>query len=108
MGLVDAIRGLTRSPAFKFIIIIILILALAIPLLFVYLMVKERAQYAASAKAEIGRAWGGEQSVRGPFIIVPTVRLRLDARGNPRSSAPWCSRRVHRHHRAGQSLPVNS
>lgn len=76
MGLVDAIRSMTRSPAFKFIIIIVLILALAIPLLFVYLMVKERAQYAASAKAEIGRAWGGEQSIRGPFIIVPTVRER--------------------------------
>ncbi|MGI9479678.1 MAG: cell envelope integrity protein CreD [Hyphomicrobiaceae bacterium] len=76
MGLVDAIRGLMRSPAFKFVVIIILILALAIPLLFVYLMVKERAQYAASAKAEIGRAWGGEQSLRGPFIMVPTVRER--------------------------------
>ena len=74
MGLVDAIRGLMRSPAFKFIVIIVLILALAIPLLFVYLMVKERAQYAAAAKAEIGRAWGGEQSLRGPFIMVPTVR----------------------------------
>jgi len=74
MGLVDAIRGLMRSPAFKFIVIIILILALAIPLLFVYLMVKERAQYAAAAKTEIGRAWGGEQNIRGPFIMVPTVR----------------------------------
>lgn len=76
MGLVDAIRGLARSPAFKFIIIIVLILALAIPLLFVYLMVSERAQYAAAAKAEIGRSWGGEQTIRGPFIIVPTVRER--------------------------------
>lgn len=74
MGIVDAIRGLMRSPAFKFIVIIVLILALAIPLLFVYLMVKERAQYAAAAKAEIGRAWGGEQSLRGPYIIVPTIR----------------------------------
>ena len=76
MGFVDAMRRLMRSPAFKFIVIIVLILALAIPLLFVYLMVNERAQYAASAKSEIGRAWGGEQTLRGPFIMVPTVRER--------------------------------
>ena len=74
MGIVDAIRSLMRSPAFKFVIIIVLILALSIPLLFVYLMVAERERYASNAKTEIGRAWGGEQTLRGPFIIVPTIR----------------------------------
>jgi inner membrane protein len=85
MGLVDAIRGLMRSPAFKFVVIIILILALAIPLLFVYLMVTERARYAATAQSEIGQAWGGRQDIRGPFIIVPTqheqtIRTRNETR----------------------------
>ncbi len=74
MGIVDAIRSLMRSPAFKFVIIIILILALGIPLLFVYLMVTERERYATTAQTEIGRSWGGEQLLRGPFIVVPTVR----------------------------------
>jgi inner membrane protein len=69
-------QGLLRSPAFKFIIIILLILALTIPLLFTALMVSERARYAAKAKAEIGQSWGGEQTLRGPFIIVPTERER--------------------------------
>lgn len=82
MGLVDALRGLMRSPAFKFIVIIVLILALAIPLLFVYLMVSERARYAAKAQAEIGQAWGGQQSIRGPFIIAPTLREQTVRSGN--------------------------
>ena len=82
MGLVDAIRRLANSPAFKFLLIILLILALAVPLIFVYLMVSERAQYAAKAKAEIGRAWGDAQTIRGPFVIVPTRREHTIQRGN--------------------------
>ena len=82
MGFVDAIRGLMRSPSFKFVVIIILILALAIPLLFVYLMVSERARYAAAAQNEIGQAWGGQQNVQGPFIVAPTVRDQIIRTGN--------------------------
>jgi inner membrane protein len=82
MGLVDAIRRLTNAPAFKFLLIIVLILALAIPLIFVYLLVAERAQYASRAKAEIGQAWGGAQTLRGPFVIVPTKRDRTIQVGN--------------------------
>jgi inner membrane protein len=82
MGLVDAIRRLTNAPAFKFLLIIVLILALAVPLLFVYLLVDERARYAAGAEAEIGQAWGGAQTIRGPFVIVPTERERSVRNGN--------------------------
>jgi len=86
MGLVDAIRHFVRAPAFKFIIIIVLILALSIPLLFVYLMVTERARYAAQARADVGRSWANEQLVRGPFVIVPTLRERtIRARNETRT-----------------------
>ena len=82
MGLVEAIRHFVRAPAFKFIIIIVLILALSIPLLFVYLMVTERARYAAQARADVGRSWANEQLVRGPFVIVPTLHERTIRSGN--------------------------
>ncbi len=82
MGLVDAIRRLANSPAFKFLLIILLIVALAVPLIFVYLLVSERTQYATKAKAEVGRAWGDAQTIRGPFVIVPTRRERTVRRGN--------------------------
>jgi len=86
MGLVDAIRDFVRAPAFKFMIIIVLILALSIPLLFVYLMVTERARYAAKARADVGRSWANEQLVRGPFVIVPTLRERtIRARNETRT-----------------------
>ncbi len=86
MGLVDALRSLLSSPAFKFIVIIVLILALAVPLLFVYFMVKERESYAGLAHREVGRSWGGEQTIKGPFIVVPTLRKRtIQNRGETRT-----------------------
>lgn len=72
MTFVESVRRALNSPAFKFLIVLILILALTIPLLFVYGLVYEREQYAAGATREIGEMWGGEQSLSGPFLVVPT------------------------------------
>jgi inner membrane protein involved in colicin E2 resistance len=100
MGLVDAIRRLTNTPAFKFLLVIDMILALAIPLIFVYLLVCERARYASSAQAEIGQAWGGAQTLRGPFVLVPTKRAH---RGAP----PRHLRRPHLPQRNHHNRPLH-
>ena len=73
---IDIVTRILRSPAFKFIIVGILVLALTIPLLLVVFLNYERKQYAAQAQREVGQMWGAEQTVRGPFIIVPTIKRR--------------------------------
>ena len=76
MSVSDSLRRLLNSPAFKFILVIVLILALTIPLLFAYLLVHERQQYARQARADIGRMWSGAQTIHGPYVVVPTTRMR--------------------------------
>jgi inner membrane protein len=76
MNIVDSIHRSVNSPAFKFILVIVLILALTIPLLFVALLVGERESFARQARSEVGRMWGSAQTVRGPYLIVPTSRVR--------------------------------
>lgn len=71
MSFTNTISRLLNSPAFKFVLVIILILALTIPLLFAYLLVAERQSYARQARAEVGQMWGREQTIRGPYIVVP-------------------------------------
>ena len=74
MSITDSLRRLVNSPGFKFILVMVLILVLTVPLLFVYLMVSERQSYARRAQAEVGQMWSRAQTVRGPFIVVPTTR----------------------------------
>lgn len=76
MAKTDSFGQLLRSPAFKFVVVVVLILLLSVPLLFAYVMVKEREQYADAAQREIGQMWGGAQTVRGPYVIVPTITER--------------------------------
>ncbi len=76
MSVADGLRSLVNSPAFKFVLVIFLTLALMIPLLFVGLLVSERQGYARTARSEVGNMWGGAQTVRGPYVVVPTSQLR--------------------------------
>lgn len=76
MSLSDSLRRLVNAPAFKFVLVIVLILALTIPLLFAFLLVSERQSYAREARTAVGQMWGRAQTVRGPFIVVPTARIR--------------------------------
>ncbi len=71
MSFTNTLNRLLNSPAFKFILVIILILALTIPLLFAYLLVAERQSYARKARSDVGQMWGREQTIRGPFVVVP-------------------------------------
>ena len=75
-GLVDSISRLTRTPAFKFFLIGGLILLLTIPLALIWFLVSEREGRFREVKAELAQAFGGEQQIFGPLLIVPyTVRV---------------------------------
>jgi inner membrane protein len=73
----EALRRALRSPAFKFFLTIFLIVLLTIPLLLVYALIWERESRAQAVRGEVGRLWGPEQQILGPFLVVPyTVRIQ--------------------------------
>lgn len=67
-----------RSPAFKFLLIGVLILLLSIPLVLVWGLVSERQMRASEVRFEVGRMWGGEQTLTGPALVVPYVIERVE------------------------------
>jgi inner membrane protein len=74
--LIDTIARWLRSPAFKFFLIAFLILLLIIPLFLVYGLISDRESRARGVLVEVGRIWGPEQRLLGPFLVVPyTVRV---------------------------------
>jgi inner membrane protein len=76
MDLFEAAARALRSPAFKFFLILFLIVLLVVPLALVYGLIWERGSRAASVRREVGQLWGPEQSMLGPFLVVPyTVRI---------------------------------
>ncbi|MGI9426010.1 MAG: cell envelope integrity protein CreD [Hyphomicrobiaceae bacterium] len=82
MSITDSLRRLIHSPAFKFILVMVLILALTIPLLFAFLLVNEREKYAQQARNDVGQMWGSAQTIRGPYVVVPTTRVKEVRRGD--------------------------
>ncbi len=70
----SAIGRIMASPAAKFILIGFLLIVLTIPLLFVSLTNSERKSSAYSALSDISGKWGRGQTVRGPYLIVPTIK----------------------------------
>jgi len=64
-------RRFGRSPGLKFFFIGFLSLLLLIPLMFVSGLRSERSATAGQAAREIGEAWGREQVVGGPALLVP-------------------------------------
>lgn len=63
-----------RSPGVKFFLLGVLALTLCIPLFMVWGLVKEREANYRRTTAEIGRQWGADQTVSGPFLAVPVVQ----------------------------------
>jgi len=66
-----AIGRFFGSPGFKFFLIAGLILALLIPMVFVWFIIDEREDRARDVRREVAREWGQNQSITGPFLIVP-------------------------------------
>jgi len=76
--LFEAVGRVLRSPAFKFCLIAFLILLLLIPLVIVTGLIYEREGRAREVRGEVGRIWGPEQSIVGPYLVVPyTVRVEV-------------------------------
>lgn len=67
-----------RSPAWRFFIVAVLVLLMFIPLLLVGQMIDERADYNRSTRNELGQEWGGRQSLRGPYMIVPVEETLVE------------------------------
>lgn len=69
---------LARRPGFKAIGVALLTFAMIVPLGLVAFIVAERQARAHDATVEIGQAWGGlEQTVAGPFLVVPFDQRRI-------------------------------
>lgn len=62
---------LTRSPGVKFFVLGLLALLILIPLLFVEQLQRERSTRAGEAMREVGRSWGGDQTIAGPYLMLP-------------------------------------
>lgn len=78
----DIVQRITHAPAFKFIIIIFLLLCLAIPWGLLYALNYDRKQFARTAQSTVGSMWGTQQTVRGPFLVVPTITNKEVRQGN--------------------------
>jgi inner membrane protein len=76
MTFTEGLSRLVRSPGFKFFLICFLILLLGIPLAIVWFLVDEREGRANAARYEIAQHWGAQQTIQGPYLIVPyTVKI---------------------------------
>jgi inner membrane protein len=83
--LFDTIARWVRSPAFKFFLIAFLILLLIIPLFLVISLISDRESRAHGVLLEVGRTWGPDQTLLGPFLVVPyTVRVIETVQGDKR------------------------
>ena len=61
----------------KFFMISVVALALGIPLFILFLLIGDRNANAVTARHEISAGWGGEQSLRGPWLVVPFVERQV-------------------------------
>lgn len=70
-----------RSTTVRFLIIAGLSIGMSVPLLFVGSIVWDRQSYYNDARSEVSQAWGGRQTLAGPFLIVDELyrcRVRDD------------------------------
>jgi inner membrane protein len=68
------------NPTVKFFVIAFLVGLLMVPLLFVWALNSERDNRRHEVLSTIERDWGGAQTVRGPFLLVPATTRRLETR----------------------------
>jgi inner membrane protein len=59
----------------------LILLLFLIPLALIRGLVEERESYRRAAEDELIAQWGGEQTLAGPFLVVPYVRRQQDEKG---------------------------
>lgn len=62
-----------RSPGLKFLLVALITLAMSVPLLFIFIALAQREDYAREAAVDIARGWGGSQMIGGPSLAVPYI-----------------------------------
>lgn len=80
--LFETLKRWLNSPAFKLGLISFIILLLLIPLLVVNGLVSERQSRVYEVRSEVGRTWGPEQRLNGPFLIVPYTTASRSMQGD--------------------------
>ncbi len=60
-----------RSAGTRFFIVGLVALLMFVPLFFAGAVVESRADYSQDAVREVGRNWGGVQSLAGPYLVLP-------------------------------------
>ncbi len=64
-----------KSLAWRFFIVALLVLLMFIPLIFVGQVVNERSKYNRQTRTELGREWGGPQSIQGPYMKIQVYEV---------------------------------
>jgi inner membrane protein len=82
--LTDTFARWLKSPTFKFFLIAFLILLLIIPLFLVDGLISDRQSRARGVLFEVGRIWGPEQRLLGPFLVVPYTERVETIQGDKR------------------------
>ncbi|MEC7760354.1 MAG: cell envelope integrity protein CreD [Pseudomonadota bacterium] len=89
-----------RSLGFRFLIVGILTVVMVIPLILASEVIDSRKDYSRTAMIEVGREWGGAQTISGPILVIPvqetidrvvqeqvtdptTGTIQTDQNGNP-------------------------
>ena len=81
-SLADRIRGNGGvSLVLKMLFLGLLLLLFLIPLALIRGLVEEREGYRRAAEDEVIGQWGGEQTLAGPFLVVPYVDRLQDEKG---------------------------
>ena len=65
--------AVARSPGLKFLLVALITIAMSVPLLFIFIALAQREDYAREAAQDIARGWGGSQMIGGPALAVPYV-----------------------------------
>lgn len=81
---VTSLRQLLHSPGFKFFLIGFLILLLLIPLFMVIGLISEREGRARQVANEVARTWGAQQTLSGPYLVVPYAVMVETLKGEER------------------------
>ena len=77
----------------RFLIVGGMVLGMLIPLFFVGGVADERQRYFERAAAEVSHSWGGQQSINGPFLIIPVIH---NYQINDDGEVEFGERRLHR------------
>jgi inner membrane protein len=75
------IRSGSKSVTFKAAVVGAIVLVLMVPLSFLRHLVSERAGLREEAFARVAEGWGGEVTIGGPMIVIPTERTVTDKDG---------------------------